>query len=193
MKTIELHLNVPLSTSGIKLSIESGELRVRLENGKLPLDIRQLNNSFDVTSKKDKQNQESSKNQSGIETSLAKGEQGVKATPREKKIAGKICQITTKGAEETPASVFEVATEEPLLKGALTNQELATMNVTAKPCEVEATFGTSRQDLKITGAKGQWLTNLIPEKREALEIALAKLLLKHKLQSPLTQVNLGYD
>ena len=207
IKQIELHLNInfneqwePVPQGRIKFGIRSGELRLKLENGKIPLEKRELNDTFDVYVQKDRQHQEGSENQSSIEASVAKGEPGVKATRSYKKTAGKTdkfqfidCQITTKGAEETPAWVFEVVTEEPVLKGTLTNQKLATMNVTAKPCEVNATFDISPRDVKITGAEGPWLANLIPEKREALDIALAKLLLKHKLKSPLSQVHLRHD
>ena len=207
IEEIELHLTInfneqweALPKGRIKFGIRSGELRLRLENGKIPLERRELNDPFEVAVQKDRQNQEGSENQSSVEASVAKGEPGVKATRSEKRTAGKTdkfqftaCQITTKGAEETPAWVFEVATGEPVLKGTLTNQKLATMNVTAKPCEVKATFEISPRDVRITGAEGPWLANLIPEKREALDIGLAKLLLKHKLRSPLSQVHLRHD
>jgi len=206
-KEIELHLNInfneqweSLPTGRIKFGIRSGELRLRLENGKIPLENRELNDPFEVTLKKDRQHQEGSENQSSVEASVAKGEPRVKSTRSEKRTTGRTdkfqftaCQITTKGAEETPAWVFEVATGEPVLKGSLTNQKLATMSMIAKPCEVKATFDISPRDVKITGAEGPWLANIIPEKREALDIALAKLLLKHKLQSPLSQVHLRHD
>ncbi|NEP12025.1 MAG: hypothetical protein F6K14_17815 [Symploca sp. SIO2C1] len=207
IEQIELNLNInfneqwePLRAGRIKFGLRSGELRLNLDNGKIPLENRELNDPFEVSVKKDRQHQEGCENQSSLEASFAKGEPGIKANRSEKNTEGQTdkfqltaFQVTTKGAEETPAWVFEVATREPVLKGSLTNQKLATMNVTAKPCEVKATFDISVRDVMITDAEGAWLTNLIPEKRTALDIALAKLLLKHKLQSPLSQVYLRHD
>ncbi|NEP60923.1 MAG: hypothetical protein F6K31_28725, partial [Symploca sp. SIO2G7] len=129
-KAIELHLDInfneqweALPVGRIKFGIRSGELRLRLENGNIPLANRELNDPFEVTLKKDRQHQEGSEDQNSIEASVAKGEPGLKAISSYKTTEGKTdkfqftaCQITTKGAEETPAWVFEVATEEPVLK-----------------------------------------------------------------------------
>jgi hypothetical protein len=72
---------------------------------------------------------------------------------------------------------------------------LATIEVVTpeQPWSCEATFNISSRDVKITGGEGAWLKDLIPEKREVLDIALAKWLLKHKLKFPFSRVKLPYD
>lgn len=110
-------------------------------------------------------------------------------------------QVTTKGSEENPAWVFEVETGEPDLKGLLKpdlkgllkNASLGTLNVTAKPCRVEATFEVSKRDVYLSDAEGLWPQNISRNKKAVLERMIALRLLESKLKPYLSQAQLQYD
>ncbi len=103
------------------------------------------------------------------------------------------CQITIKGSDENPAWVFEVETGEPDLKGLLKNASLETLNVTAKPCLVEATFEVSKRDVYLTDGQRLWPQNISCNKKAVLERMIALRLLESKLKPYLSQAQLQYD
>jgi hypothetical protein len=191
-----------LSGGRIKFGVKAGELRLKLENAKIPYESRTLNDPFEVSIDKERQKQEGHKTQRVAEGSWDGSKTGAKANFTTEQTEGStdkfylvVCQLETKGTPEEPAWNFRVETGEPVLRGSLIKTKLATIEVIApeKPWYAEATFNISSRDVKITGGERAWLKDLIPEKREALDIALAKLLLKHKLKSPLSRVKLPYD
>lgn len=186
----------------IKFGVKAGELRLKLENAKIPYELRYLNDPFELSFEKERQRQEGYKTQRVAEGSWDGSKTGAKANFNTEQTEGStdkfhlvVCQVETKGALEEPAWNFRVETGEQVLRGSLIRTKLATIEVIAseKPWSCEATFNISSRDVKITGGEGAWLKDMIPEKREALDIALAKLLLKHKLTSPLSRVKLPYD
>jgi hypothetical protein len=183
----------------IKFGLKGGELKLKLQNSEMPYEARQLAAPLTVHILKERQEQKSSTNKIGVEPSAASGKAGVKVnlgTEGTENITDKFpitdYQISLKGNNENPAWSFQVETGEPLLKGLLEKTELGTLNVTGKPCYVEATFEVSRSDIKVVLGEGIWNKNLIPEKREALEIKFIKLLLNKKLGSYLSRVKLQY-
>nr|WP_290228378.1 hypothetical protein [Trichocoleus desertorum] len=183
----------------IKFGLRGGELRLKLDNGEISLQDRELGGSFDLAVQKERQQQEGSENQSGIETTWADSKPGAKANISEKQTTGRSdkfqftsCQITTKGSEENPAWVFEVKTGEPVLKGLLKSAKIGVLGIAGKPCQVEATFGVTLRDVHLTDAEGLWSPNISREKRAVLDRALAKQFLKHKLQPYLSRVELHY-
>jgi hypothetical protein len=203
---IKLHLLInfneqweSLPCGRIKFGLKSGELKLKLQNSQMPYEDRQLAVPLTVHIQKERQEQRSSTNKIGLEPSGDSAKAGVKVklgTEGTENITDNFAitdsQISLKGNNENPAWSFQVETGEPLLKGLLEKTELGTLTVTGKPCYVEATFEVSRSDIKVILGEGIWGKNLIPEKREALEIKLAKVLLNKKLGSYLSRVKLHY-
>lgn len=202
---INLHLTIqfneqwePMPGGRIKFGLRGGELRLKLRNGEIPLRYRELAGPLELTVQKERQEQEGSEAQSNVEATWTDSKPGTKASVSEKQTTGRIdkfqfasCQVTTKGSEENPAWVFEVKTSEPVLKGLLKNAKLGVL-MAQKPCQVEATFEVSLRDVHLTGAEGFWSPEVSRAKRVVLDRALAKLLLKHKLQPYLSRVELHY-
>ncbi len=180
----------------LKFGLKGGELRLKLENAKIPLEFRNLAGSLELFVHKERQHQESSESQSGIKASLATSNPEVKANLELKK-TGKfqclVCQITHQGLEENPTWFFEVGKGEPVLKGLLKDAKLATMNVTAKPCCVEATFEVSPQDVYMTEAQGLWSKNISKKRSAVIERALIRHFLERKLKPYLSRQKLRYE
>jgi len=190
----------------VKFGLSGGELRLHLENGRIPYDHRHLKGKLALTIEKQRQDKVSHKAQHASKGSLSVTATAVAepkltaeastsqeaAQERAETYPITACQVTTKGTETEPAWVFEVKTGDPILKGTLTHQDLATLLATASDWQLQATFAVPLQDVRITAGEGLWLQNLTPEKREALDIALAKLLLKRKLKPYLSRMKLRH-
>lgn len=192
----------------VKLGLKGGELRIKLKNGIIPYESRELTGSLVLSVQKKRVEQEGSKAQMGIEATLSdvvvlpslaskaevKANVGTELTQgrtNEFRFTG--CQITTKGSEENPAWAFAVETGEPVLKGLLKNALLGTLNVKAKPCHVEATFEVSKRDVYLTDAEGLWPSDISRNKRAVLERIIALRLLESKLKPYLSRVELKYE
>ncbi len=140
----------------IKFNLKGGQLRLKLNNGKMPLASRELGVSTDQS----------------------------QVTP---------FQVTTKGSVENPTWVFEVETGKPGLKGLLKNVKLGTLDVTAKPCCIEATFEVSPQDVYLTEDEVLWPQNISKKRRVVIERAIVSCFLKRKLKPYLSRQELRYD
>ncbi len=203
---ISLHLLINFNTrwetlpiGRIRFGLKGGELKLNLKNGKIFYEDRKFTNPLAVSVQKERQDQKGSQNKVGVEPSWADGKAGTKVNlgteqteSQTDKFQLTTYQISTKGSENNPVWTFELETGEPFLKGSFGKAELGILTVIGKPCCVEATFEVSQRDVKLIEAEGPWLKDIIPEKREALDIALVKLLLKHKLTPYLSRVELQH-
>lgn len=211
---VELHLTINFNEQWqniiggrVKLGLKGGELRLKLYNGTMPYESRELTGLLAFSIKKTRQEQAGRKTQSGIKAELsnvavvpamsAKAEAKASAgTEQTQEITDEFqfttCQITTKGSEENPAWAFAVKTGEPVLKGLLNQASLGILNVSAKPCLVEATFEISKRDIYLTDAEGLWPSDISRNKRAVLERAIALHLLQSKFQPYLSRVELSY-
>lgn len=213
VKQIDLYLTiqfneqtkVPIPGGEIAFGIKGGELRLKLENGKIPLESRELAGSLEHSVQKERQLKEGTEAQSGIKTTVVDMKPGLEANRGEKKIEEKtdkfqltVYQVTAKGSETYPAWVFKVETGEPILRGLLKEATLGRIEVEGNPCGMEATFEVSKQYVQITDASGVWLKNfsfkqLDLEKQRVLDIWILKKFLMPKLQPHLSKVVLSYD
>ena len=190
----------------IKFGLKGGELRLKLENAEFLLESREMAGMVKLAVHNDIQ-QESSRNHSTIAVSLAESKPGVKANSDTKKTDRKTdssevatcqvqfidCQVTTKGSQENPTWVFEVKTGQPVLKGLLKNAKLGTLDMTAKPCRIEATFEVLPQDVYITEAEGLSPKHISKKRRAVIERAIARRFLERKLKPYLSRQVLQYD
>ena len=203
---INLHLTIQfneqweqLLEGRVKFGLKGGKLSVKLKNGKISLSSSPLSGFCKLAIEQERQ-QEDDESQSDREASLGKGKLEGKTNPTSKKPIGRTdnvqfttCQITIKGSEEIPVWVLAVESSEPVLKGLLKNALLATINVKAKPCYVEAIFHVLPQDICLTEAEGIWPQNISKKRRLIIERALVRHLFKRKLMPYLSRQQLRYD
>ncbi|MEW6494427.1 MAG: hypothetical protein AB1589_18215, partial [Cyanobacteriota bacterium] len=104
-----------------------------------------------------------------------------------------VCHVTTKVSEENPVWIFEEEMGEPVLKGLLQRVKLATLNVLAFPCSVEATFEVSKRDVCLTDAEGLWSPDISRNKKAVLDRLIIQRLLEPKLKPYLSRAELYYD
>ena len=211
---IDLHLTIKfneqwelLKEGRIKFGLKGGELRVKIENGEIPYDSRQLAGSIELAMPEEKQETEASNDRKDLEIraiainpslngSEPKAQTKVATEPRSSitaQVPLTVCHITTKLSEEHPTWVFEEEMGKPVLKGLLNKAKLATLNVHALPCRVEATFEVSKRDVCLTDAEGLWPPDLSRNKRAVLDRLIIQRLLEPKLKPYLSRANLHYD
>lgn len=211
---IDLHLTInfneqwqDMRVGRIKFGLSGGELRLNLKNGEIPYNLRKLNSELQLEITKERQQQASQESKQGTEGSLEaninplrlvkvvmKGILERKASAgRTDKFQFTAAQVTTKGLPDKPVWVFEDKTGESVLLGSLIQAQLGTMEVTDKPCQVEARFEVSLRDVKLTDAEGLWPPGVSDEKKAALDRGLVKLLLRHKFKPYLSRQVLHYD
>ncbi|MDY6939393.1 MAG: hypothetical protein SWY16_17210 [Cyanobacteriota bacterium] len=204
-RQIELHLTLNFHEEEVKLKwgsvwfgLKRGELRLRLTNARIPYDARNLNDLLTLLVSKDIKTQEGREHQSNLGGSLSAKEPSLKANATEKRTTSRTesfqettWRVSTKGSEEEPTWVFE--TDDLFLKGTLPTELLATMDVTAKSCRVEATFEVSRRDVYFSRGEGIWLNHLSRNKQLVIENKLILWWLREKLTPYLSRVELHYD
>jgi len=196
-----------LKQGRVKFGLKGGELRVKLENGEIPLESRELIGSIELFLPKERQKPERGKEQKGKDIRIRAANpssNGSHPKPQANVGVGQklvrteqsppsICHITTKVSEENPVWVFEQEMGEPVLKGFLKKAKLATLNVMALPCRVEAIFEVSKRDLCLTDAEGLWPPDISRNKRAVLDRLIIQRLLEPKLKPYLSRAELHYD
>lgn len=204
---IELYLTLHFREQGeellggrIKFGLKGGHLRLRLENGKIPLTSRELKGFCQLSTHKDTQPQETSESRSNKSVSLTESKLAEKVNLDTNQISRKIdsnpftvCQVTAQGSETHLAWIFQVEKGQPTLKGSLNHAKLATINVVAKPCRVEAIFGVSPHDIYLIEAEGLLPANISKKRKAVIQRAIIHRLLKQKLQPYLSRQELRYD
>jgi hypothetical protein len=179
----------------IKFGLKGGELRLKLENGEIPYEDRELSGSIELSIPNPRQELDVTKNGQGAR-SLIKAQPN---SSKEQKLPSielmpvTICHVTTKVSEENPVWIFEEEKGESVLKGFLKKAKLATMNAIALPCRVEATFEVSRRDVCLTDAEGLWPPNISRNKRAVLDRLIIQRLLEPKFKPYLSRAELHYD
>ena len=166
-----------LPAGRIKFGIRRGELRLTLENGRIPYENREWNDTFDLSISKERQTREAEKKKGSGKASAASGGElkAEKTASLENtaettdKFQFSVAQVTTKGSEEEPGWDFEEKTGEQVLKGTISNQKLAAVEVNGKPCTIKATFGVSERDIYVSGAEGLWRSDISRNKKAIIE------------------------
>ncbi len=211
---IDLHLTInfneqweALKGGRIKFGLKGGELRVKLENSEIPYESCALTGSLELSLQTGKQETKASKDKNSVDVrpralnssvngSTTKAQASLSTDQRFQRIeqlSGTICHVTTKVSEENPAWVFEEEMGEPVLRGSLNRAKLATLNVTALPCRIEATFEVSKRDVCLTDAEGLWPADISRNKRAVLDRLIIQRLLEPKLKPYLSRAELHYE
>jgi uncharacterized protein YjbI with pentapeptide repeats len=169
LKQIDLYLSIdfheqwhPINAGRVKLGFKGGELKIRLENGKMPPECRQLS-------------------------------QLVQLSPETSQLQPIGCQVFATGEEQSPVWVWQGQTGSSVLQGSLKQVKLGTVQVTGKPCSIEAVFTVSPSDVYLTSAEGLWSHTISPNQLAVLERKLVLFLLESRLQPYLSRVLWQYD
>lgn len=204
---IELYLTInfdvqcePLPKGNIAFGLKGGKLQLRLENGKIHHEFRELTGSLALSRQKEEQQTQSSQMPGSLAGSEAEGyllataDLNTEQTEAPKEQLPLVtCQVKTKGSQKNPVWDFKVDGEKTVLQGVLKKAKLATLKVIAFPCSVEATFDVSLQDIYLTKVQGLWPVNISTNQLVVLERGIAQLLLERKLKPYLSRVELQFD
>ncbi|NER21127.1 MAG: hypothetical protein F6J96_10525 [Symploca sp. SIO1C2] len=194
-----------LGEGRIKFGLKGGELRLKLENSEIPYESRTLAGQMRLSLPHNQQSLTTKQPNSISIRELAKNIffKRVKPDAESNVIDSKsssanqspisLCHVTTKISEENPVWVFEEERDELALKGSLLKVNLATLNILALPCRVEATFEVSQRNVCLTDAEGLWLPDLSRNKKAVLEKLIVQHVLEPKIKPYLSRAELRYE
>lgn len=183
--------------SNVRFGLKRGELKLKLENSRIPLEKMGLTAKFEPSVEVEMHQEKGRETQGsasiGIKSDLSATIKGSTKTGTKAKY--KVCQVFTRGTEEEPVWVFEVKTNELMLWGQLNEEKLGTVEITAQPCRVEATFEVRGQrDLNLTESEGLLSARNLSRNRTALvtrELFLRSI--APQLQPYLSRVEVKYE
>jgi len=201
---IDLHLTIKfneqweaLKGGRIKFGLKGGELRLKLENSEIPYEDRNLAGAIELVGQHKQELQVPDKkpldNRRPFNFTVNGNQPKELKLPVIQQDSISFCHVTTKVSEENPTWVFEAEISEQVLRGSLHQAKLATLNITALPCRVEATFEISKQDLCLTDAEGLWSPDISRNKKAVLERLIVQRLLEPKFKPYLSKAELHYD
>lgn len=187
----------------VKFGLRGGELRLKLENGQMPSELRNealkkiLARELEIERQLGGEQESKFQLEGTVTPDLSKASlKGVREQRRKEsqgdKFQLKIAQISHKGANNQPVWVFENRTGEPVLIGELADS-LGKMLIAGVPWSVEATFTHEMRQVVITGLENLFKDDISGHKLNVFELALAKLFLKHKTQPYLSRQVLRYE
>jgi len=187
----------------VKFGLRGGELRLKLENGQMPSELRNealkkiLARELEIERQLGGEQESKSQLEGSITPDLSKANLKGVREKRQKESQGdkfqlKIAQISHKGANNQPVWVFENRTGEPVLIGELADP-LGKMLIAGVPWSVEATFTHEMRQVVITGLENLFKDDISGHKLNVFELAVAKLFLKHKTQPYLSRQVLRYE
>lgn len=180
----------------VKFGIRGGELRLKLDNGKIPYASRSFNSPLSVSTVVEIELGQSSENVNEVGASLSVDKPGLTAKRNEKSTLGRkekfqetIFNISTKGSEEKPTWVFKANRDDMVMIGTLTDKKLATMEIISNPYSITATFEISMRDVRLTDSEG--LPSDISRNKWAwIERRIILWLLESKLKPYMSKVEL---
>lgn len=178
----------------VTFGLKRGVLKVLLSNGKIPLETIELANEFEVAV--EVQNIQGKTTEKHGSASLAVTG-GVSTGAKEAETATemvkqKVYQVILQGTEEAPIWIFKAQNKEFFLTGLLKQTKLGTLENTNSGC-IKATFEASIKDIVLVTGEGLYPKDISRNKRAIIEQMIAIKLLKDKLNSCLSQVELCHD
>lgn len=187
----------------VKFGLRGGELRLKLENGQMPSELRNealkkiLARELEIERQLGGEQESKFQLEGTVTPDLPKASLKGVREQRQKESQGdkfqlKIAQISHKGANNQPVWVFENRTGEPVLIGELADS-LGKMLIAGVPWSVEATFTPEMRQVVITGLENLFKDDISGHKLNVFELAVAKLFLKHKTQPYLSRQVLRYE
>jgi hypothetical protein len=167
------------------ISLKRGELLLKLDNGKIPLEKMGLVTPFE-TAVEVEQQQESGR-ESETSVAVAASIKAKDASKQTIKAKFKGYKIHNRGSEEEPIWEFEVIGTQSL-SGQLTKESLGIVEKNEKPCNLQTIFTVRGQcDLHLKG-EGLWPTELSRNKLAVLEREFFRRFIEPKLEPYLSHV-----
>lgn len=169
----------------IKFGLKGGKLQIKLKNVEIPASSNQLGRSYELAVHK-KKPAISIPQKSEIPANLP-------STQTNEPLQFISCKVAVRGTPTRPVWVFAVDKGGAVLKGVLKNTALATLDITAKPCYLEATFEVAPKDIHLSEAEGLWPKNISKKKSAVIERAIVRCFLEQKLSPYLSRQTMRYD
>lgn len=194
-KNIDLKLTIRFGEQEIKapggcvrFGLKRGNLKLGLENCKIPLETMGLIARFENEIELEVQ-QENGK-EAEVHAAAASSMKFKGTNKKSTKSKYRTCQCHTQGTEIEPVWVFQAKTEEPILKGQITEERLGKVEIITKPCAVKAKFEVRGQrDLYLSESEGLFGAKNLSRNRTALFTRHFFLqFIESKLQPYLSQV-----
>ncbi len=191
-QTEQLHIHLslnfnehwePLLGGRVKFGLQSGTLKLNLENCEIPVASRQLVGDFML-----------SPIQSSTQVLFTENSAVVlesETAEKTKENHGTLCHVSTLGDDTTPAWIFALERADSVLKGLLKSVRIA--ELTAQPLRIAATFEVAKEDIYITDAEGLWPHDITPNQHSVLERILTVYLQVNKFQPALSWALLSYN
>lgn len=188
-----------LSGTSFKFGLRGGKLTLRWENGKISPASSILNGSFVLSEQLGQHNPEGSNSQNCVKFHLNQTKAQVKTNLKTQETTdikrlgqfNEVSQVSNQGKQDNLCWVL--SGNNTILKGLLKPTLLGTLTLTAKPCRVEATFWISPQDIELRDTTGLLPDTLSKKKRLVIERAIARRLMKRRLNPYLSRQILRYE
>lgn len=180
--------------------LKRGQLRLKLENGRIPLEKVDLIAPLELAVEVEDQQESGTSGELNLsltgavqpDPSVTVGGAGVKGgftNKKSTKLKHKVHQCISGGTEVEPNWIFESKVEEQILVGQRTQEKLGTVEITINPCQVKATFEVSGQvDIRLTRSSSLWVSDIGRNKAALIERVFFLRFIAPKLQPYLSQV-----
>jgi len=166
----------PLLGGRVKYGLQSGTLKLNLENCEISLTSSQLKGSFHLS-----------------DPSLEDKLKFLNLSEKNTSISLTACEVYPQISEGNFSWLFEVKTGESVLRGFLKNTQLGTLKVWDNSWRISSTFELAAPDIHLTDAEGLWRHDIIPNQHAILERLIVSYLLETKLKPSLSYSQLSRD
>lgn len=180
--------------------LKRGQLRLKLENGRIPLEKVALIAPLELAIEVEDQQESGASGELNLSLTgvfqpdpaamgSGVGVKGGFTSKKGTKVKHKVHQCINGGTEVEPNWIFESKVEEQILVGQRTQEKLGTVEISTNPCQVKATFEVSGQvDIRLTRASGLWVSDIGRNKAALIERLFFLRFIAPKLQPYLSQV-----
>ena len=176
----------------VLVGITKGRLSLKIENGTMPLEKRglvatlpleiEIKHTETKTFKQSDSAEESVQGQVGLGTKnrLSLTDAAKQTTAKEHSGTATNeypvieAQVWAGGNEEKPFWDFEVKTGQGALKGGRLSENLGEINISKKPCKIDAVFNTRPRFLWVSGSEGIWPSNMNDSNRAIRKLIIWK-------------------
>jgi len=179
----------------VKFGLRGGELRLKVDNGIVPYENRDLVKALPISVSKSYTLTSNLEVQHSNEFSVSNSGASAKVGAGRKKVSGRTeasevvsCQVSSKGSDIEPAWAFALkALDEDVLIGYI-DCHLCRVNIKGIPCKLEAIFQVSKSDVWILDTEGIWPSNISQNRKAIIERELVFYLLKNHIHPYISRV-----
>jgi hypothetical protein len=167
------------------ISLKRGELRLKLDNGKIPLEKMGLVTPFETAVEVEQQQEDGRESETNIAVAAGVKAKDIRKQTSKAKFKG--YKIRNRGLEEEPIWEFEAVGTQSL-SGQLTEEFLGILEKNSKPCNLQATFTVRGQRDLILNGEGLWPKELSRNKLAVLEREFFRRFIEPKLEPYISHV-----